>query len=293
MKVFVTGASGFIGSFVLPELIAAGHQVVGLARSEASAVAVAAAGAEVLRGDLDDLAVLRAGAEQSDGVVHLAFVHDFTDFPKAVRTDRQAIDALGSVLAGSGKPFTIASGTPVVPGRVATEEDDPDMPGPTAGRAENARAVLALAGQGVRSSVVRLPRTVHGAGGRGGFAGFLVQIARQKGVSGYVADGSSRWPAVDVADAARLFRIAVEDVPAGTVLHAVKDEGVSILDTATAIGRGLDVPVKPVAAEELGFLGQLATIDQPASSALTRERFGWTPTGSGLLENLDRGNYAG
>jgi nucleoside-diphosphate-sugar epimerase len=153
--------------------------------------------------------------------------------------------------------------------------------------------VLALAGQGVRSSVVRLPRTVHGAGGRGGFAGFLVQIARQKGVSGYVADGSSRWPAVDVADAARLFRIAVEDVPAGTVLHAVKDEGVSILDTATAIGRGLDVPVKPVAAEELGFLGQLATIDQPASSALTRERFGWTPTGSGLLENLDRGNYAG
>lgn len=286
MKVFVTGASGFIGSFVVPDLIAAGHQVLGLARSDASAAAVEAAGAEVLRGDLDDLDGLRAGATESDAVVHLAFVHDFTDFAQAVHSDRQAIDAIGSVLVDSGKPFSIASGTPVLAGGVATEEDDPELPGPLGGRTHNARAVLALADRGVRSSVVRLPRTVHGEGGRGGFAGILVQLARGSGVSGYVGDGSSRWPAVHVHDTARLFRIALEQAAAGSVVHAVAEEGISVLDTATAIGRGLNVPVQAVAAEELGFLGQLATIDQPASSALTRERFGWTPTGPGLLEDL-------
>ena len=291
MKVFVTGASGLIGSVVVPELIAAGHQVLGLARSDRSAAAVEAAGAEVLRGDLADLDALRAGATASDGVVHLAFVHDFSDFEGAVRTDRAVIDAVGAALVGSGKPFVIASGTPVVPGQVATEDDDPAFPPTVAGRMENARRLLALAGQGVRSVVVRLPRTVHADGGRGGFAGALVQIARQTGVSGYVGDGAARWPAVHVDDAARLFRIALDEVPAGGVLHAVRDEGVSLLDTATAIGRSLDVPVTSVDAEALGFLGQLAVVDQPASSALTRARYGWEPTGPSLLENFGGGNY--
>lgn len=289
MRIFVTGASGLIGSAVVPELRTAGHQVVGLARSDSSAAALEAAGAEVLRGDLNDLDTLRAGATSTDGVVHLAFVHDFTDFEAAVRTDRGAIDTLGAALVGSGKPFVIASGTPVVPGRASTEEDDPETPGPAAARMENARVTLAFADQGVRSSVVRLPRTVHADGARGGFAGALAQIARQSGVSGYVGDGSARWPAVNVTDAARLFRTAVEAAPAGTVLHAVADEGVSVLDTATAIGRGFGLPVAEVPAEALGFFGLLATTDQPASSAITRERFGWEPTGQGLVENFGRG----
>jgi nucleoside-diphosphate-sugar epimerase len=292
MKVFVTGASGLIGSAVVPELIAAGHQVLGLARSDASARTVEAAGAEVLRGDLDDLDALRTGATTSDGVVHLAFVHDFSDFAGAVRTDRAVIDAVGTALVGSGKPFVIASGTPVVPGRAATEDDDPQLPPPLGGRMDNARSLLALAEHGVRSSVVRLPRTVHADGGRGGFAGVLVQLARQSGVSGYVGDGAARWPAVHVDDAARLFGTALERADAGSVLHAVRDEGVSLLDTATAIGRSLDLPVQAVPAEALGFLGQLATVDQPASSVLTRQRFGWEPTGSGLLENFGGGNLA-
>nr|WP_245885249.1 SDR family oxidoreductase [Kineococcus rhizosphaerae] len=290
VQVFVTGASGLIGSAFVPELLAAGHQVLALARSDASAAVLAERGVEVLRGDLGDLDVLRAGARAADAVVHLAFQHDFTDFAGAVAVDRAAIDTLGAALAGTGRPFTIASGTPAVPGRAATEEDFPQVPPPLGGRMDNALATLALADRGVRSSIVRLPRTVHADGGRGGFAGLLVRTARRTGVSGYVADGSARWPAAHVGDVARLFLLAL-DVPAGTTLHAVGDEGVSVLDTATAIGRGLDVPVQPVEAEALGFLGQLATLDQPASSALTRERFGWEPEGPSLLENLGAGNY--
>ncbi|ANH95145.1 3-beta hydroxysteroid dehydrogenase [Streptomyces sp. SAT1] len=287
MKLFVTGASGFIGSAVVPELLSAGHQVLGLARTDAAAAAIGAAGGEVLRGDLDDLDALRTGARAATGVVHLAFVHDFGDFAKAVRTDRAAIDAIGAVLAGTGKPFVAAATVPAVPGRAATEEDDPQDTGPLAGRAQNARAALGLAARGVRSAVVRLPHTVHAEGGRGGFAGALFDLARRGGVSGYVGDGSARWPAVHVRDAARLFRIAVEEAPAGSVLHAVHEEGVTLLDTATAIGRALSVPVRSVEADALGFLGHLATVDKPASSARTRQRFGWTPSGPRLLADLD------
>jgi nucleoside-diphosphate-sugar epimerase len=291
MKVFVTGASGFVGTALLPRLVAAGHEVVGLARSDASAATVTAAGATALHGDLDDLDTLRDGAAASDGVVHLAYRHDFADVDAAVRTDRAAIDAIGSALAGSGRAFVIASGTPIVPGRPSVETDDPEE-GPLSARLETARTFLALSERDVRTTSVRLPRTVHDDLGRGGFAGMLVQIARQSGVSGYVGDGAARWPAVHVADAARLFQVALEESPARSVLHAVDEEGITLLDTATAIGRALDVPVREVAAESLGFLGALATIDQPASSATTRQRFGWAPSGRGLLDALGQARSA-
>jgi nucleoside-diphosphate-sugar epimerase len=293
MQVFVTGASGWIGSAVVPELIGAGHQVLGLARSDSSAAAVACTGAEVLRGDLDDLAALRAGAASSDGVIHLAFIHDFTDFEASVGADRQAIETMGAVLEGSGKPLVIASGTPAVPGRVATERDEQPPGGPVASRAANARATLALAERGVRSSVVGLPRTVHGDGDRHGFIARMVAIARDKGVSGYVGDGSSRWPAVHVLDAAQLFRLAVEQAPAGSRLHAVGDEGVPTREIAEVIGRHLNLPAAAVPAEDFGFLGQILAVDQPASSAQTRELLGWRPVQPGLIEDLDKGHYFG
>ena len=210
MRVFVTGASGWIGSAVVPELIGAGHQVLGLARSDSSAAAIAAAGAEVLRGDLDDLDTLGTGAADSDGIIHLAFIHDFTRFKASVQADRRAIETMGAALQGSGKPLVIASGTPALPGRLATERDDPAPGSPVAGRAANAQAALGMAACGVRSSVLGLPRTVHGEGDHRGFIARLVAIARDKGVSGFVGDGSSRWPAVHVLDVAHLFRLAVE-----------------------------------------------------------------------------------
>ncbi|MFF4753326.1 SDR family oxidoreductase [Streptomyces sp. NPDC002514] len=287
MKVFVTGASGHIGQALVPELLARGHRVAGLARSDAAADTLDGMGAEAVRGTLSDLDTIREGAAAADGVIHLAFIHDFADFAQAVDTDRRAIDAIGSALAGTDRPLIAAATIPAVPGRAATEEDDGDTAGGLDGRAANARAVLELAGQGVRSAIVRLPHTVHAAGGRGGFAGSLFRIAQRAGVSGYVGDGSARWPAVHVDDTARLFRIALETAPAVHVLHAVGEEGVAILDTATAIGRELNVPVRAVDPDALGFLGRLATIDKPASSTLTRQRFGWTPTGPGLLEDLN------
>jgi len=287
MKIFVTGASGHIGHALVPELLARGHKVAGLVRSDTAADTLDGMGAEVVRGDLSDLDTIRQGAAAADGVIHLAFIHDFTDFAGAVNTDRRAIDAIGSALAGTDKPLIAAATIPTVPGRAATEEDNGDTAGGLDGRAENARAVLDLADQGVRSAVVRLPHTVHAAGGRGGFAGALFQIARQAGVSGYVADGSARWPAVHVDDTARLFRIALETAPAASVLHSVGEEGVTIRDTATAIGRELNVPVQAVDPDALGFLGRLATIDKPASSSLTQQRFGWTPAGPSLLEDLN------
>ena len=293
MRVFVTGASGWIGSAVVPELLGAGHQVLGLARSDDSAASIAAAGAEVLRGDLDDLDTLRAGAAGSDGVIHLAFIHDFTDIEASVTADRRAIETMGGVLEGSGKPLVIASGTPALPGHVATERDESAPGSPVAGRMANARAALGMAARGVRSSVVGLPRTVHGDGDRHGFIARLVGIARDTGVSGYVGDGSNRWPAVHVLDAAHLFRLAVERAPAGSRLHAVGDEGVPIRDIAEVISRHLNVPTASVPAGDLGFLGQVLSIDQPASATLTRELLGWRPVQPGLIEDMDKGHYFG
>ncbi|GAB3268109.1 SDR family oxidoreductase [Sinomonas notoginsengisoli] len=290
MKIFVTGASGWIGSALVPGLLAAGHDVVGLARSAASAEVVTALGAEVLRGDLGDLGVLRTGAEAADGVIHLAFIHDFTDFPAAVKADGDAIGAMGDALVGSGKPFVIASGTPVVPGRVATEHDRNASGSPAAGREANAQALLAMAEHAVRSVVVRLPRTVHGEGDHG-FVARLISIARERGVSGYVGDGSNRWPAVHVLDAAHMFRLAVEQAPAGSVLHAVGDEGVPIGEIAAGIGRRLGLPTASVPPEQFGFLGGILAHDQPASSWLTQHTLPWSPVQPGLLEDLAKGHY--
>jgi nucleoside-diphosphate-sugar epimerase len=293
MRIFVTGASGWIGSAVVPELISAGHTVLGLARSDASATALAEAGAEVRRGALDDLESLRAGAAASDGVIHLAYVHDFSQMQAAARTDLRAIETLGAALAGSGRPLVIASGVPgIAAGRVGTERDMPDPA--IHPRIAGAQAALALASRGVRSSVLRLPPTVHGDGDHG-FVATLVGIAREKGVSGSIGDGSNRWPAVHRLDAARLFRLAVEDAPAGSVLHAVADEGVPVRAIAGVIGRQLDLPVATVAPEDasehFGWLGAFLGLDAPTSSALTREQFGWQPTQPGLIDDLEAGHY--
>ena len=305
MRVFVTGASGWIGSAVVPELIDAGHQVTGLARSDSSAAALTAAGAEVLHGTIDDLDTLRAGAAACVGVIHLAFKHEVAfsgGFQAAADADRRAVEAFGEALAGSGRPFVIASGTlGLVPGRVATERDGLDpgsaehLDGGPRTRLGTAHLTLSLASRGVRSAVLRLPPTVHGDGDRHGFIARLIGIARDKGVSGYVGDGSNRWPAVHRFDAAHLFRLAVEQAPAGSVLHAVADEGVPIRAIADVIGRHLGEPVAAIAPEDAAahftWLGGLIGIDSPASSALTRELLGWQPVQPGLLDDLDKGHY--
>jgi nucleoside-diphosphate-sugar epimerase len=304
MRIFVTGASGWIGSAVVPELLGAGHQVVGLARSDASAQAMEAAGAEVERGTIDDLDVLAKAAGASDGVIHLAFKHDiaFTgDFAGAAGADRRAVETFGDALAGSGKPFVIASGTMgVAPGRVATERDGLDSGAGTAHdagpamRMGTAQVTLGLADRGVRSAVLRLPPTVHGDGDNG-FMAALVGMAREHGDAAYVGDGSSRWPAVHRLDAARLFRLAVENAPAGSVLHAVGDEGVQQRAIAEAFGRQLSFPVVSVppedAAERFGFLAGFIGLDSPASGTLTQELLNWHPTHPGLIEDLDQGHY--
>jgi nucleoside-diphosphate-sugar epimerase len=305
VRVFVTGASGWIGSAVVPELIGRGHRVVGLAQSDTSADALTAAGADVQRGGLDDLDTLGSAAAAADGVIHLAFKHDlaFTgDFEGAAVADRRAIQALGDALVGSGRPFVIASGTlGLAPGRLATEQDMPDLDSATTSwtggpaiRAANAQMTLALASRGVRSSVVRLPPTNHGDGDNG-FMATLVSIARDKGVSGYIGDGTNRWPAVHRLDSARLFRLAVETAPAGSALHAVADEGVAIRDIAEVIGRHLDIPVVSISPEDAGehftWLAGFLGLDSPASSALTRELLGWQPAHPGLIDDLDQGHY--
>ena len=290
MRVFVTGATGGIGSVVVPELIAEGHEVLGLARSDTSAQALTAAGASVLRGDLNNPESLRAGANQSDGVIHLAF-GSANDFPRAIAEETLAVEPFGTALEGSGKPFVIASGTPAVPGRAATEQDPWPTDGPVGGRGRNAQSVLGLAERGVRSAVVRLPRSVHAKGERCGFASVLVDAARRSGVSGYVGDGTQRWPAVHRLDAARLFRLVLERASPGTVAHAVADEGDTMRSIAEIIGRQLDLPVGIIPAESFGFLGNVFGVDQPASSALTRETFRWQPTHPSLLEDLEAGNY--
>ena len=288
MRVFVTGATGGVGSAVVPELVDAGHQVLALARADASARAATSMGADVLRGDLDDPESLHEGAVQSDGVIHLAFLH-FDDFEKAVAQEAVAVETFGAALEDSGKPFVMASGTPPVPGRPATERDAMPTDGPIGGRGRNAHAALELAGKGVRSAVVGLPRSVHREGGPYGFASVLIEAARRTGVSGYVGDGSQRWPAVHVLDAAHLFRLVLEEGAPGTVAHAVADEGDPMRALAEAIGRELNVPTAPVPADHFGFFGLVFGADQPASSELTRQRFGWRPTHPSLLEDLKAG----
>jgi nucleoside-diphosphate-sugar epimerase len=292
MRVFVTGASGWIGSAVVPELINAGHTVIGLARSEASADAISAAGAEVLRGSLEDLDHLHEGAAKADGVIHLGFIHDFHDYEAANQTDRQAIATMGAALQGSDRPLVIASGVATTAQGREAREDDP--PAPDFPRSAAATMTLALAGNGVRSAVVRLPPTTHGRGDHG-FIPTIITIARQKSVAGYIADGSNVWPAVHRSDAARVFRLALEQAPAGSVWHAVGEEGVPTRTIAEVIGRHLGVPVESIAPDHagghFGWMGVFWAMDVPAASALTRERLGWQPTGPGLIEDLEQGHY--
>jgi len=303
MRIFVTGASGWIGSAVVPELLGAGHEVVGLARSDASAQRLEAAGAIVQRGDVDDPYGLAKAATDSDGVIHLAFQHELAwsgNFAGAAAADRRAVEAMGAALAGTDRPFVLASGMlGLTPGRVATE-DDGLVPSaevranPAGRRSATALLTLSLRGIGVRSSVLRFPPTVHGEGDHG-FVATLVGIARQRGVAGFVGDGSNRWPGVHRSDAARLTLLAVESAPAGSVLHAVGDEGVPFRQIAALIGRHLGVPtasVRPAdAPEHFGHLGHLVALDSPATATVTRELLGWTATGPSLLEDLDSDHY--
>ncbi|EMD25197.1 SDR family oxidoreductase [Amycolatopsis azurea] len=289
MRVFVTGGTGLIGSAVVAELLGAGHTVLALARSDASAQAASAAGGEPIRGALADLDALRAGAAQADGVIHLAFANDFSSpeaLANAVAEESAALATLGQELVGSDRPFVTCSGTPAVQGRASTEADPIPTEGPVGGRGRAVTGVLELASQGVRSSAVRLPRTVH-HDGAGGFAGVLTGIARRSGVSGYPGDGTQRWPAVHALDAAVLFRLALEHAEAGTAWHAVDDEGDQVRDIAAVIGRRLDLPVEPVPVETYGPLGVIFAADQPSSSAHTRQALGWEPKHPRLLEDLE------
>src|ERR1700733_4057453 len=305
MRIFVTGAPGWIGSAVVAELLGAGHQVIGLARSDTSAESLMAAGAEVRRGTLDDLDGLREGAAGSDGVIHLAFKHELAfsgDFQGAADSDRRAVEAFGEALAGSDRPLVIAAGTlGIAPGRVVSEQDGHGQSSAIAGfgggpqtRWETSELALSMAERAVRSSIVRLPPTNHGDGDNG-FIAALVGIAREKGVSGYIGNGANRWPAVHRLDSAQLFRLAVENAPAGSTLHASAEEGVPIGDVAEVIGRHLDVPVMSIAAGDAGehftWLAGFIGTDSPASSVLTQELLGWHPTHPGLISDLEQGHY--
>ncbi len=303
MRIFVTGASGWIGSAIVPELLGAGHEVVGLARSEASALRLETAGAIVQRGDVDDPDGLAKAAADSDGVIHLAFQHEVAwsgNFAAAATADRQAVEAMGAALAGSDRPLVLASGMlGLAPGRVAIENDGlvPNAEvraNPASRRLATALFTLSLSGTGVRSSVLRFPPTVHGDGDHG-FIASLVDIARTRGVAGYVGDGANRWPAVHRSDAARLARLAVENAPAGSVLHAAGDEGVPFRAIAEAMGRHLGVPAASIApaeaVEHFGHLGHFVALDSPATAAITRELLGWEPTGPSLLDDLEQDHY--
>jgi nucleoside-diphosphate-sugar epimerase len=294
MRIFVTGATGFIGSALVPELVQAGHQVLGLTRSDAGAEALRAAGAEVQHGNLEDLDSLRKGAAGADAVVHLAFNHDFSQFQKNCEDDRKAIQAIGEVLQGTNRPFVVTSGTAIAnsgDGKPATED------GPTASwnpRAASEEAVLELTKSGLNTAVVRLPQ-VHDTR-KQGLVSYILPVAREKGVSAYVEDGSRRWPAAHVSDVARLYRLAVERAEPGAIYHAVAEEGITSKAIAEALGRGLKVPVVSISLEEagahFGWLGHFMGHDLSASSAITRQKLNWTPTGPGLIADLDGMDYS-
>jgi len=299
MRLFITGASGHIGSALVPELQAAGHQVTGLARSDAAAAKLAATGAEVRRGDLDDVDLIAKAAADSDGVVHLAYRSDLMhngDAMGVIAANLKVIHAIGHALENTGKPFVIPGGTLLlaaggITGRPGTEDDIVET-GPLA---ESENAAIALAERGVRAVVIRLAPVVHSHLDTRGFTPTLIAIARDKGVAGYVGDGANRWPAVHTLDAARLFRLALESAPPGARLHAVAEEGIAFREFAGAIGRNLGVPVASIAPEDaaahFGFLGMFAGADNPASSTRTRKQLGWEPTHAGLIEDIDDGHY--
>jgi nucleoside-diphosphate-sugar epimerase len=296
MRILVTGAAGWIGSASVEELIGAGHHVLGLARNDESAARIAKLGAEVVRGSLDDLASLRAAAALAEGVVHLGYNHDFSQMAAAARTDRAAIDAFADVLQGTGGPLLIASGTlGLAPGRVGTEADSPSAS--VHPRTANAAHTLGLADRGIRSMVVRFAPTVHGAGGDHGFVAVLARIAREKGVSGYLAEGLNRWPAVNRLDAGKLVQLAIDKATPGSTLHAVAEEGVATRDIAAALGRFPSLPVESIPADRaqahFDWLAMFFGADAPASSARTRTLLGWEPTHPTLLEDIAAGHYPG
>jgi nucleoside-diphosphate-sugar epimerase len=294
MRVFVTGGSGFIGSAVVTELARAGHEVLALARSDASAAKLVRLGAEIHRGALEDLDSLRAGAAACDAVAHLAFIHDFSQIEESGRADLRAIEAFGEVLAGTGRPLAVTSGTGMLAATGRNEDDLPQLGGAGAHRAPSEHATVALADRGVRSVLVRLPPSVHGEGDHG-FIPRLIAIAREQGVAGYVGEGANRWAAVHRLDAARLFRLALESAEAGSAVHGVGDEGVPTRDMADAFARHLGVPVRSIAPEDasehFGWLGGLFAADMSASASLTRERLGWAPVQPGLIDDLEQGHY--
>ncbi len=293
MRVFVTGAAGFIGSGVVPDLIAAGHTVTGLARSDANVETLKHMGADVLRGSLEDIDSLKRGATESDGVIHLAFIHDFAKFAENGQIDKRAIEAMGETLSGTNKPLVVTSGVGLLaPGRLSTEEDVARL-GEAIPRVSE-HAAFAFANRGVRVSAVRLPQ-VHGEPGKAGFVGYLAQAAGQHRVSAYVGDGSNRWAAAHRADVAPVYRLALEKGAAGARYHAVGDEGVRLRDIAEIIGRQLNVPVVSIppekAPEHFGFMALFASGDAPSSSALTQQRLGWKPTNIGLIADISRPGY--
>jgi nucleoside-diphosphate-sugar epimerase len=295
MRIFLTGATGFIGSAIVQELIGAGHQVIGLARSDAGAKSLAAAGAKVHRGDLEDLDSLRSGAAASDGVIHTGFIHDFSRFKEVCEVDKRAIETLGAALAGSDRHLVIASGTALVtPGRLATEESVSTVTAADVPRVASEETATAMAKRGVRVAIVRLSPTVHGDGDHG-FVPMLIKMAREKGVSAYIGDGRNRWNAVHRLDAAHLFRLALEKATAGAKYHAVAEEEIPFRDIAQVIGRRLNIPVvsksREEAANHFGWFAHFAGLDCPASSKLTQERLGWRHVQPGLIPDLDREQY--